>query len=35
MKHRALRANQHAEQCVDGAWQPMGVPEKSVWVGLE
>ena len=35
MKCRALRANQHAEKCVDGAWQPMGVPEKSVWVGLE
>ena len=29
MKCRALRANQHAEKCVDGAWQPMGVPEKG------
>ena len=35
MKCGALRANQHAEKCVDGTWQPMGVPEKSVWVGLE
>ena len=35
MKCRVLRANQHAEKCVDGAFQPMGVPEKSVWVGLE
>ena len=35
MKHGALRANQHAEKCVDGTWQPMGVPEKGVWVELE
>ena len=35
MNPRALRANQHAEKCVDGTWQPMGGLEKSVWVGLE
>ena len=28
MNHRALRANQHAEKCVDGAWLPMRVSQK-------
>ena len=30
MNHRALRASQHAEKCVDGAWLPMRVSEKGV-----
>ena len=31
----ALRANQHAEKCVSGAWLPMRVSKKGVWEGLE
>ena len=29
MNLRALRANQHAEKCVNGTWLPMKVSEKS------
>ena len=35
MNCRALRANQHAEKCVDGTWLPMRVSEKDVWEELE
>ena len=30
-----LRANQHAEKCVNCAWLPMRVSEKGVWEELE
>ena len=30
MNRGALRANQHAEKCVDGAWLPMRASEKGV-----
>ena len=35
MNCRALRANQHAEKCVNGAWLPMRVSKKGVWEELE
>ena len=35
MNHRALRANQHAEKWVDGAWLPMRESRKGVWEGRE
>ena len=30
MNHRALRANQHAVKCVNGAWLPVRASEKGV-----
>ena len=35
MNHGALRANQHAEKCVNSAWLPMRVSEKVGWEGLK
>ena len=29
-----LRTNEHAEKLVGGAWQPMGMLEKCMWVVL-